>query len=224
MSDMPLEMDMHMLCLILNDDEGSKVLKIAREHEIMGGTVFYGEGTVRKKMMRFLGLDNVRREIVLLVGSKNAIDDAFQALAFRLHLDRPNHGIGFTVPLSRVLGVHAQPIEGERRISKKRKEAADLSQAIITIVERGQAEDVMEAAQKAGAQGGTIIHARGTGAKQARLVFNMEIEPEKDIVLIIAEKTTADDIVEAISKELDIEKPNRGVLFTMDLAETRGIV
>lgn len=217
---MPLGKDMELLCLVLNDGDGSKALKIARENDVKGGTVFYAEGTVRKGLMRFLGLDSIRREVVLLVGPKNMIDKAFQALAFRMNLDKPHNGIGFTVPLSRVLGIYLAPEEIK---TKDRKDAKQVSQAIFTIVDRGQSEEVMEAAQEAGAQGGTVMHARGTGVNQTKLVFNMEIEPEKDIVLIVAEDESVDKIVQAISKRLDIEKPNRGVLFTMELSETRGI-
>ena len=37
---------------------------------------------------------------------------------------------------------------------------------IVTIVNKGRAEKVMEAAKKAGAEGGTILHGRGSGVHE----------------------------------------------------------
>jgi len=99
-----------------------------------------------------------------------------------------------------------------------------MHQAIFVIVDEGEAERVLDAANAAGSQGGTVIQAHGSGGKDTKRVFNMEIEPEKDIVLIISPDTLTDKIVGAINEELNLEEPNAGILFTTDLSETRGIV
>ena len=54
---------------------------------------------------------------------------------------------------------------------------------ILTIVERGYADDVMDAAKAAGARGGTILHARGTGSKEAEKFFGIIVQPEKELIL-----------------------------------------
>ncbi len=51
--------------------------------------------------------------------------------------------------------------------------------AIFVVVDKGKAEFVVEAANEAGAKGGTIIHARGAGEYEIEKIFSMEIEPEK---------------------------------------------
>ena len=43
-----------------------------------------------------------------------------------------------------------------------------LYELIIAIVNRGFADDVMSAAKSAGATGGTIMNARGTGKEEAK--------------------------------------------------------
>ena len=68
-------------------------------------------------------------------------------------------------------------------------------QSIIAIVERGHAENVIDAATQAGSRGGTIINARGSGIHETSTLFAMEIEPEKEVVLIVAEKKNTDHIV-----------------------------
>ena len=96
-------------------------------------------------------------------------------------------------------------------------------QLITTIVEHGRAEDVVEAAQSAGSRGGTIIAGRGSGVAQTELVLGMEIEPEKDIVFMLAPAQTAPQIEEAIDQRLDLEKPNHGILFTQNVVAVSGL-
>ena len=56
---------------------------------------------------------------------------------------------------------------------------------IITIINRGFSEDVVDAAKSAGAQGGTVLHARGTGVHEAEKFFGISIQPEKEMVLTL---------------------------------------
>ena len=51
----------------------------------------------------------------------------------------------------------------------------------------------------------------------------MDIEPEKEIVLILSEESVTDAIVESISECLEIEKPGNGVLFVLNVAQTFGL-
>ena len=59
---------------------------------------------------------------------------------------------------------------------------------ILTIINRGYADLVMDAAKNAGASGGTIVHARGTGIHEAEKFFGIIVQPEKEIVLILTER------------------------------------
>ena len=49
-------------------------------------------------------------------------------------------------------------------------------QVIICIVNAGFSEEAMDAARKAGARGGTIMHGRGTASKEAEKIFNITIQ------------------------------------------------
>jgi len=86
------------------------------------------------------------------------------------------------------------------------------------------AEDVLEAAKSAGSTGGTVIHGRGSGVHEKAKLFNIEIEPEKEIVLILSETAKTDYIVEAIKEKLNIDKPGAGILFVLDVNRTSGLI
>ena len=94
--------------------------------------------------------------------------------------------------------------------------------AITTIVDRGKAEDVIDAATKAGSKGGTIINARGSGIHETSKLFSMDIEPEKEIVIILSEvESTENRIFD--KKPLKIDEPGNGIIFIQDVNKTYGI-
>ena len=49
---------------------------------------------------------------------------------------------------------------------------------IISIFNRGYSDTVMDAAKKAGARGGTVLNARGTGSHEVEKFFGITIQPE----------------------------------------------
>ena len=84
---------------------------------------------------------------------------------------------------------------------------------ISVIVNAGYAEDIMHAARKAGATGGTIINARGTGKEEDVKFFGITIVPEKDFLLILAAKDQAQAILEAIRATPCLSEPGMGIAF-----------
>ena len=60
-------------------------------------------------------------------------------------------------------------------------------EVIFCIVNAGFSEAVMDAARQFGASGGTVLHARGTANPEAEKLFNVTVQPEKEIVLILVE-------------------------------------
>ncbi len=58
-------------------------------------------------------------------------------------------------------------------------------EAIFCVVNAGFSDEVMFAARKAGAAGGTIIKGRGTTSTEAEKTFGITIQPDKEIVIIL---------------------------------------
>ena len=58
-------------------------------------------------------------------------------------------------------------------------------EVIFCVVNAGFTEAVMDAAREFGANGGTVIHARGTANSEAERLFGISIQPEKEIVMIV---------------------------------------
>ncbi len=94
---------------------------------------------------------------------------------------------------------------------------------IVTIVNKGYAEEVIDAAKKAGAEGGTIINGRGTGVHENAKFLGIPIEPEKEIVLTLIDRVKTEKVLEAVSNAVGLNKPSKGVAFVLEVEKTVGI-
>jgi len=94
---------------------------------------------------------------------------------------------------------------------------------IVTIVKKGWGDEVIKASRKAGAQGGTVLFGRGTGIHENKSIFGLMIEPEKEIVLTMAQSTIADSIVDSITNAVNLDEPGTGVGFMVSLEKVFGI-
>ena len=209
-----------LIYVIINYGMGSKVLHKAKEYGIRGGTVLLGKGTVRNSFLNFLSLYDERKEIVLLGADRKTAEHAMQELNKEFKFEKPNHGIVFTTSTCRIVGSKCyrdEMMEEERGVDDS------MYQLIITIVNRGSAEDVISAANEAGSKGGTILNARGAGIHETTRLFNMEIEPEKEMVMILSKEEVTEAIVCSIRDKLDLEKPGNGIIFVQDVNKTYGI-
>ncbi|MDR0519778.1 MAG: P-II family nitrogen regulator [Clostridiales Family XIII bacterium] len=93
---------------------------------------------------------------------------------------------------------------------------------IMTIVNRGYAELVMDSARAAGARGGTVLYARGTGIHAAEKFMNIDIQPEKEIVLTIVRKSAVREIMHAILESGGLRTKARGISFTLPITDLVG--
>lgn len=95
---------------------------------------------------------------------------------------------------------------------------------ILTIVNRGCGDCAIEAAKKAGAQGGTVFYARGTGIHEVETFFGIAIQPEKEVVLNLVRHEKANEIMKAIIKEAGLDTPGRGLAFCLPVNDVVGIL
>jgi nitrogen regulatory protein PII len=94
---------------------------------------------------------------------------------------------------------------------------------IVTIVDRGYADLVIDAAKDAGARGGTVLYARGSGIHENDKFFKTAIQPEKEVILTLVKKEKTKDITRAIVEAAGLTKEGRGICFTLPVTGTAGI-
>lgn len=94
---------------------------------------------------------------------------------------------------------------------------------ILTIINRGFADLVMDAAKAAGASGGTVIHARGTGVHEAEKFFGIIVQPEKELVLILVDREKRNAIMTAICSHIELKEAGQGISFSLPVDHVIGL-
>ena len=94
---------------------------------------------------------------------------------------------------------------------------------VLCILNNGFSDVAMDAARAAGARGGTIMHGRGTASKDAERLFNITIQPEKEIVMILVAHDVRDTVLKALYDAVGVGTDAQGIAFTLPVESTVGI-
>ena len=94
---------------------------------------------------------------------------------------------------------------------------------IITVVNKGWGEKVLETTMKAGAHGGTILLGRGMGVHEKRTLLGISLEPEKEIVLSVVYSDRKEEILDEIVRATELEKPGAGIAFVLPIERVLGV-
>jgi nitrogen regulatory protein PII len=95
---------------------------------------------------------------------------------------------------------------------------------IVTIVKKGVAKKIIKASKEAGAEGATVIMGTGTGVHEAKKLFFIDVDPEKEIILTMSHENSLNQVLDAIVSAGDLNKPGSGIAFVIDIKKTAGIV
>lgn len=90
---------------------------------------------------------------------------------------------------------------------------------ITCIVEKGQADHIVQAAREAGAQGATVYYARGSGVRERLGLLGVAVEVEKEIIDIIVSSDQADYIFEKMYLAGQLDTPGKGFIYMTPLSK-----
>ena len=225
--DVKLNLMHKLIVTVVKKGNAKIVINASKKAGAEGGTVLYGRGFGINEKDKFFGIIPLThaKEIVLTMVPTTDYMNVLKAIENDAELNIVGKGMGFAISLQSILGVcHLDEVE-ELKESKEsgdsmNKQDYDL---IITIVNKGDSENVVEASKRAGAEGGTILTGRGTGIHEQAKLFNIQIEPEKEIVLTLIKKEICKNVLQSISEEVKLNEPGRGIAFVLDVERVVGI-
>ena len=96
-------------------------------------------------------------------------------------------------------------------------------QVIVCIVNNGFADEAMDAARDVGARGATVMSARGTANIEAEKAFQIQIQPEKEMIMILVTNEIKDAVLHALYKSVGTHTPAHGIAFAMPVDNVVGI-
>ena len=208
----------------------AKVVKAAKAAGAEGATILYGRGVGIHERSSFLGFPiEPEKEIILTLVPENKLEQVLDAEVEEGKLHRPGTGVGFVIDTLRIAGAAHLAGSCEADGMERRKETKEAMNEeisydlIVTIVNKGMSDVVVDATKRAGAEGGTVLFGRGTGIHEHAKLFSIQIEPEKELVLTLIDKRKTNRVLEAILEDADLNKPSKGIAFVLPVERAVGI-
>lgn len=94
---------------------------------------------------------------------------------------------------------------------------------MIAIVKRAQSRSVIAAANSAGADGATVLYARGLGRNEKPTFLGLPVTHEKAVLLFAVDGKLEQPVTEAVKKAGSLGKSGYGLGFTVHLEKLLGV-
>ncbi len=209
------------LFTITNRAYAEDYLDFFHRHGVHGIISVLCNGTAHESTLSLMGLEQTEKVMFQAMIRENNIPNVIKGLLREMDIMTPGNGLAAFVPIDCIGGASSlKYFAGEQPIEKKEGEKMNSAESkismIVTIVDKGNTETVMDAARAAGAGGGTVVRAKGTGAEIAKF-FGVAISEEKEMVYIVARRDTRDAIMKAIMDKAGSQTEAHGVLFSLPI-------
>jgi len=185
-----------------------------------------GVGTATNEMLDYLGLDVNEKAIGGFVVEENEWLNIKKQLQKKLQIDAPGGGISFIIPLSSVGGKKTLQFLLESNDYQKEEESNlkdTNNELIVVIAQQGYTDMIMSAAREAGAYGGTVIHAKGTGQEFAEQFMGVSLAAEKEIVLIVSKTEQKNAIMKSVMEKAGLDTKAKSIVFSLPVTDTAGL-
>jgi len=180
-------------------------------------------GTAGGEILARFGLDRTEKRIVYSIASRSQQRMIFQMARRLLYLDIPGNGILAAIPIKSVAGRQTLAFLTDSEIKGGVPSMEFEYELIVVVLNEGYADRAMDAAREAGAGGGTVLHAKGTGGRRAEEFFKVRFADEKDMIYIVAHRDEKAAVMKAVNSACGPATEARGVCFSMPISSVMGL-
>ena len=209
-----------LLGVVCDRERQEKVITLLEGEKSFFNMAMLGKGTANSRILGYLGLGHTDKTVIFCIMPVEVARRIQQKLDEKLDFSKPGHGIAFMAKIHE--GCYHKPIH----ITHEEVETVENTQGcdlIMVVTNRGYTEEVMDVARAEGATGGTVLHARGCGLSGAEKFFGVTIQPEREIIMIVAKDTISCAIMAAIAEKTGPESDAGAVSFSMPVSNVMGI-
>jgi len=207
------------LLSIVERDKGKKLIKTLEELNIKVNFQCVGLGTAPTEMMDIFGLGTRDKDIIMSLGLEDAVVDMMENFGTTFESHSKFGGLMIILKtyaanriLTEILSFNNDKNSKKGIGSMKSEHHNNL---IIISVNEGYSEDVMHAARKAGATGGTVMKGRLADIEQFADVAGTEVDGDREILFILASVKTSAQIMEEVNKEFGTTSDANGIIVAI---------
>jgi nitrogen regulatory protein PII len=206
-----------LLISIVQRKLGNVLVSTTKEAGARGGTILIGKGVANNAMLHALGLGDSDKDIVFTILKNQEVSPVLEALAHFREKKRLNSGIAMLIDVPDLLSHFTDGEKGEIEMKETPNNYNESSTLIVSIVNKGFADEIMDTLRKEGATGGTIINGSGTGKEEDVKFFGVQLVPEKELLLVVVEKSKTQHILKTIQSIPLLAEPGTGIAFCIDV-------
>ena len=218
--------DVYIMTTIIDRKNSKKYIDLYKKDKLEVMYITLGEGTARGDILDYLGLEASEKMVIFNFVQQRDWMLTKKDLQRKLQIDAPGEGIAFLVPLSSIGGKRTLQFLLDRQELPESEESTlkdTTYELIVALADQGNLEMVMDAARGAGAYGGTVIHAKGTGMEYAEKYLGVTIAAEKAMIFIVTKKDQKNSIMKAIMEQAGMQTPAKTIVFSLPVTDTAGL-
>ncbi len=218
--------NLYLMTTIVDRKIVNRYIELYQDNNLHVMYLTLGFGTAANEVLDYLGLESTEKAVAYSVLESESWQNIKKQLQKKLQIDAPGGGIAFIVPLSSIGGKKTLQFLLESQDYKKEEESTlqnTVYELIVVIAEQGYTELIMDAARSAGAYGGTVIHAKGTGMEAADKFMGVSLAAEKEIIYIVTKKEQKNPIMQAIMEHAGLNSKAKAIAFSLPVTDTAGL-
>ena len=229
-SDMPV---LNCAIFIIDWVKSNNISDILDESHVRFHFICKGHGTANSEIMDIMGMSSIEKAVVICLEQKRMVPVIIKRVSKSLGFNNPGAGIAFTIPLSGinkpVLQVFKESFHKNIREEEKkefwsgREKMKKKHDLVVIVTNHGFFDEIMACTRKAGAQGGTVINARGLIHQGPVKFFGITVQEEKEIIMILTNKDKKVPIMQAVSQNFGLATEARSIVFSLPAENITGI-
>lgn len=217
---------LYLTTTIVDRKNGSKYAKLYKDNGLAVTFMTLGAGTASGDVLDYLGLESTEKTVIFTVQEEEGWLALKKELRQKLQIDAPGGGIAFIVPLSSIGGKKALQFLLTKDDYQKEEESVlkdTTHDLLIVIANRGYIDLVMDAARAAGAYGGTVLQAKGTGMEHAEKFMGVSLAAEKEMIFIVTKTEQKNSIMKAVMEQAGSNSEAKAIVFSLPVTDTAGL-
>ena len=216
-------MELYYMIGVTERKKSQTLLDICKELNMPMVLTNLARGTATSEQLSLHNLDRSEKAVVSTVTDAAGVRRLMRQAKLKLYIDIPGNGIMMAIPLKSVAGARTLAYLTDNREMGGKPSMEFAHELIVVILNEGYSDFVMDAARSAGAGGGTVLHAKGTGRTVSEKFLGVSLAQEKDMVYIVASSKQKAEIMRSVSQNAGTGTKAGAICFTLPISEVAGL-
>ena len=217
-------MILDLVAAIVDRDKAKYRADVFESHKLPLVLAMLGRGTASSEVLDLYGLEAKEKALLMTVAGADMTNQLIRAAKRKQFIDVPGNGIMLAIPIKSVGGGKTLAfLSGGAAPDGAAPEMKFDHELIMAVINEGHTDPVMDAARSAGAAGGTVLHAKGTGGALSQKFLGVSLADEKEVVLIVSKAGEKAAIMKAIADNCGVGTPSGAISFSLPISSVAGL-